>query len=40
MAEYKYQTRQFTCKKCGITFEISSDSKIEDQKLCNDCRSK
>jgi len=35
--KYEYQTRRFQCKKCGITFEVHSDSKIPEQKLCSDC---
>lgn len=32
-----YQSRDFTCKKCGITFAVYSDSKIAEQRLCTDC---
>lgn len=38
MTEYKYQTKDFTCKKCGIKFEVHSDSKIIDTKYCSDCK--
>ena len=34
----RYRTKQFTCKKCGINFEVSKDTTIETQKYCNECR--
>jgi len=40
MSEYRYQTRQFTCKKCGVTFEVYSDSAILSQQFCNECKLK
>lgn len=35
-----YQSHQFTCKKCGITFEVYSDSAILSQQFCNECAKK
>lgn len=35
-----YQTRIFTCKLCGITFTVESDSKIDEQKYCSECKNK
>ena len=39
VALYKvlYQSRDFTCRKCGITFTVYSDSKIAEMRLCTDC---
>jgi hypothetical protein len=36
--EYKLQSKVFVCKKCKISFDIQSDSKIEEQKLCSQCK--
>ena len=36
--EYKYQTEDFKCEKCGITFKVESDSTIKKQKYCSDCK--
>ena len=33
----QYQSKIFQCQKCGITFEIYSDSVIESQKFCSEC---
>ncbi len=35
-----YQCRDFTCRICGITFTVYSDSKIAEQRLCTDCAKK
>lgn len=32
-----YQTRTFTCKKCGKDFKIESDSSISNQDYCSGC---
>lgn len=34
---YDYQQKEFTCKRCGITFTVYSDSKIAEMRLCTDC---
>ena len=34
---YEYQHKTFTCTKCGITFEVYSDSPIARRTMCNDC---
>ena len=36
----QYQSKVFQCRKCGITFEVYSDSAIARQELCEECKLK
>ena len=38
--KYEYTVKQFTCKKCGVTYVIESDSKIADIGKCSQCQLK
>ena len=37
--QYEYQTKEFKCKKCGITFVVNTDYSVttRDNKLCESC---
>lgn len=35
-----YNVKNFTCQLCGITFTVESDSKIDEQRYCSECKYK